>query len=110
MTAQLSLSVTRHGRTTVVGLAGEIDIATADLVAGMLKELIRMGHTTLALDASGVRFCDSTGLEALLQTHDEAWKAGGGLRLIGVHGALGRVLDLTGCRQVFEMDDMALAG
>ncbi|MCW2878632.1 MAG: anti-sigma-factor antagonist [Sphaerisporangium sp.] len=109
MTARLDLSVARPGPITVVELAGELDIATAGLIAGMVKELIRIGHATLVLDVSGVRFCDTTGLESLLQSHDEAWKAGGSLRLIGVHGVLERVLEITQCRQIFEMDDVALA-
>jgi anti-sigma B factor antagonist len=109
MTVQLDLSVARHRPNTVLELAGELDIATADLLTAMIKELIRIGHTTLVLDVSGLRFCDSTGLEALLQSHDEAWKAGGSLRLVGVHGVLERVLEIARCRQIFEMDEMALA-
>jgi len=105
MAAQLELFTTHHPRMTLVTLVGELDIATADVLTGTLNDLIRRGHITLALDVSGLRFCDSTGLEAFLLGHDEAWKNGGSLRLIGVHGILERVLELTRSRAVFEIDD-----
>ncbi|GAA3818863.1 hypothetical protein GCM10022226_44210 [Sphaerisporangium flaviroseum] len=106
MTAQLELSVTHHRPTTVLKITGELRTATADALTARLGELIGRGHTALTLDASELRFCDSAGLEALLQCHDEAWKANGCLRLIGVHGALARMLDATRAWQIFEMDDL----
>jgi anti-sigma B factor antagonist len=105
MTAQLDITVNDHPAVTVVAVAGELDIATGGQLRGMLRQLISDGRTRLVVDASDLRFCDSTGLEVLLDGLGDSERAGGTLRLKGVHGTLAVVLDATGLREAFGAEE-----
>ncbi|WP_424535819.1 STAS domain-containing protein [Sphaerisporangium viridialbum] len=102
---QLTISVSHHPPVTVVRLAGDLDLATAGLLAGTLHDLVRSGHATLVVDTSTLDFCDVTGVDALMEGQAAAERAGGRLRLSGVHGFLHRVLELTGLREVLLTTD-----
>ncbi|GII58876.1 hypothetical protein Pth03_72650 [Planotetraspora thailandica] len=104
MTAQLDITINDHPAVTVVTLAGELDIATGGVLRGRLRQLVADGHTRLVVDASDLRFCDSTGLEVLLDGLGDSERAGGSLRLTGVHGTLAVVLDATGLRETFRAE------
>lgn len=80
----------------MVALAGELDIATGDVLRGVVDDLIQRGRTKLVVDASVLQFCDSYGLEALLDAYDALNGVGGSMCLTGVHGVLRLVLDVTG--------------
>jgi len=47
-------------------LSGELDIASAPLLEGMLQELCEQGAREVVLDLGGVEFIDSSGLNAIL--------------------------------------------
>ncbi|MEV7964574.1 STAS domain-containing protein [Sphaerisporangium sp. NPDC088356] len=102
---QLIISVSHHPPVTVLRLAGDLDLATAGLLAGILDDLVRNGHTTLVVDTSALDFCDVTGVDALMEGHAAADRAGGSLRLSGVHGFLHRVLEVTRLCEVLQTTD-----
>jgi len=61
-----------HGRCVVVGVAGEIDIATADrLRLQVIIAVLTAAPPSLVIDLGGVEFFDSSGLGALVAI----WKA-----------------------------------
>lgn len=62
------------GRTEVT-VTGELDVASAEAFAERLRDLTVDGATVL-LDLSGVRFMDSTGLQALVTAIQNARRAG----------------------------------
>jgi anti-sigma B factor antagonist len=95
MAVQFRISVSHRPPATVLKLAGELDLATAGLLGEALTEQLRNGRTTLVVDTSSLRFCDLTGLDALMEGRAAAESAGGSLRLSGVHGVLARVLEVT---------------
>jgi anti-sigma B factor antagonist len=109
MTAQLDITVNDHPAVTVVAIAGELDIATGGQLRGMLKQLVSDRRIRLVVDTSGLRFCDSSGLEVLLEGLDDTVRAGGTLHLTGVHGTLGVVLDATRLRDAFRIEDAPIA-
>ncbi|WP_433498697.1 STAS domain-containing protein [Sphaerimonospora sp. CA-214678] len=96
MAIPLEITVSDHQAASVVALAGELDIATGDVLRGTIEDLIQRGRTKLVVDASVLQFCDSYGLEALLEMHDALKDVGGSMCLAGVHGVLRLVLDVTG--------------
>ncbi|ADG90181.1 anti-sigma factor antagonist [Thermobispora bispora] len=104
MTTPLEISVSEHKTVTVITLAGELDIATGDMVRSVVKELVGEGRTRVVIDASPLRFCDASGLEALLDSRAYILSVGGSLRLAGVHGVLALVLDVTGLRDLFVIN------
>ena len=52
----------RIGVHTVVGVTGEIDVATAPALRDSVLGLLNRGATSLVLDLRGVTFVDSTGV------------------------------------------------
>jgi anti-sigma B factor antagonist len=92
---QLSLTAT-PGPAAVATVTGEIDLHTAPGLRTRALELIDQGHHHLILDLSGVGFCDSTGLSALIGIWHGAQEADGSLALAAVPDRLMRMLTLTG--------------
>lgn len=62
----LEISRARNGDAVVVSLSGELDLATADDVAGVIRDLEESQDSRIVIDLSDLAFIDSTGLQALL--------------------------------------------
>ncbi|GGO27453.1 hypothetical protein GCM10010116_55010 [Microbispora rosea subsp. aerata] len=107
-TQQLEITVSDHQPAVVVALRGELDIASGDTLRRAIRELVRQGRTKIVVDASDLGFCDSCGLEALLDARDDIHKAAGAMRLTGVHGILKIVLAATRLRDAFVIDGTAV--
>jgi anti-sigma B factor antagonist len=81
----------------VVTAPAEIDVITVDQLRVVLLDAAAQGHTTVVVDMTRTRFCDSAGLRALAQMHRRALEEGGELRLvIPADGFVVRVFNLTG--------------
>jgi anti-sigma B factor antagonist len=97
MTDDVELTLTATpGPATVATVAGGIDLHTAPGLRTRVLELIDQGDHHLILDLSGVDFCDSAGLGALIGIWHGAQEAGGSLALAAVPDRLMRMLTLTG--------------
>ncbi|MGC0208355.1 STAS domain-containing protein [Streptomyces levis] len=97
MTDDIELALTATpGPAAVATVTGEIDLHTAPGLRARALELIDQGHHHLILDLSGVGFCDSAGLSALIGIWHGAREAGGTLSLAAVPDRLMRMLTLTG--------------
>jgi anti-sigma B factor antagonist len=105
MGAQESISVTDVLRISVVSVSGRLDCSAAPAVREVLKNLIDDGRTALVIDTSALQFCDIEGLEVLLEIRQDLERAGGALRLAGVHGNLERMLDSGRLSHLFEIDE-----
>jgi anti-sigma B factor antagonist len=84
------------GALAVITLSGEFDISAAPAVRARALELIADGHPDLVADLSGVTFCDSSGLGALVGIWRCAKDADGSLTLSAIPDRLGRLLSVTG--------------
>ena len=89
----------RTGVHTVVGVTGEIDVATAPALRDSVLGLLNRGATSLVLDLRGVTFVDSTGVGSLLRVHHRAALLGGSVHFVADHPAVLRVLDLMQLRR-----------
>ncbi|MFE6410735.1 STAS domain-containing protein [Streptomyces sp. NPDC057837] len=97
MTDEIELTLTpTAGPAAVATVTGEIDLHNAPGLRTRALELINQGHHHLILDLSGVGFCDSAGLGALIGIWHGAQAAGGSLALAAVPDRLMRMLTLTG--------------
>ncbi|MEW2515388.1 STAS domain-containing protein [Streptomyces sp. NPDC046870] len=97
MTDDIELTLTATpGPATVASVTGEIDLHTAPGLRTRALELIDQGHRQLILDMSGVGYCDSAGLSALIGIWHGAQDAGGSLTLAAIPDRLMRMLTLTG--------------
>jgi anti-anti-sigma factor len=77
--------------------AGELDLGSAGALCARLDAARRVPGTRILLDLSGVAFCDSTGLRALLGAVREVPAAACRMALVvPPESAVGRLLTLTG--------------
>lgn len=85
---------------------GEIDLYTVPRLRGELAAALGGGGPVrLIVDLSGVDFCDSTGVNALLAAHRQAQEAGGDLELAGPRPGVRKILQVTGLESVFTVTD-----
>jgi len=98
----LQIDVDRTGDTTRIRLDGELDIHTAPGVSAAVDDATSGGATTVVVDAAALRFCDSSGIQVLVQARERLVAAGGALRLEGVHGSVEKVLSVTGLLDLFS--------
>ena len=89
-------------RHAVVQVEGVLDFETTDPLIRTCLELVEQGRPGLVLDMTGVGFCDSSGLNAMIKIMNRAEQAGGSLSLVGTSPALARILELTGVDAVVQ--------
>ncbi|MFD1831333.1 STAS domain-containing protein [Streptomyces desertarenae] len=98
---RLTLVETR-GPLAVAAVGGEMDLHTAPDLRRQATALIG-DHPHLILDLSGVTFCDSSGLNALLRLRRHAGENGGRLPLAAPTDRITRMLRLTGADTVLPL-------
>jgi anti-anti-sigma factor len=111
------LTVTARGTgdgCQVVAVSGELDLDSAAALEDTLTRALRMDPPPrlLAVDLSALAFCDSTGLNLLLQVRRAAEERAVPLHLAGPPPAVSRLLEITGADTLFHIHerlDQALA-
>lgn len=93
------------GARTVVEVAGEIDVSSADALRDELSRVLERERTDLVIDLREVQFMDSTGLGVLVGTLKKVRIQGGTLQLVIDNERLLKVLRLTALLQVFTVRD-----
>lgn len=88
------------GGAVVVGLSGEIDIATAASAREALDEAARSGRDVL-VDLREVTFMGAAGLGALVHARDALDRDGHRLTLCSPSALIARVLDVSGLAEAF---------
>jgi anti-sigma B factor antagonist len=85
----------------VVAAPGEIDITNAGELRAALAESAARGPGSLVVDLTRTRFCDTSGLHALVGARKRAQAEGGDLLLVTAGAAIPRIFAITGLDQVF---------
>ncbi|MER7895801.1 STAS domain-containing protein [Streptomyces sp. NPDC096046] len=100
-----SLAVRQHATATgpVLHVTGDLDHDQAPVLRGRLDQLSLAPGQCLVLDLSGLEFCDSSGITALLAARQHALAAGADIVLAAVPANLLRVLTLVGLDQIFTL-------
>lgn len=91
------------GGTVVCRLAGDLDLGSLAPVRAALDGALEAGARLLVVDLAEVGFCDSSGLNLLLQVRIEAEQAGIEVRLAALTRQVARVFELTGALEVFSV-------
>ncbi|MEU7075551.1 STAS domain-containing protein [Streptomyces narbonensis] len=91
----------RHPGTVVLMLEGELDHDTVDPLRTALTE--HREAARVVVDCSGLRFCDSTGLNVLLRARRRMVARGGRVDLSGLRPPVDRMFEITGARKVFRV-------
>jgi anti-sigma B factor antagonist len=92
------------GAATLV-LSGELDLATAVGFEARTDELLSAGRDRLVVDLSGLTFCDSVGLNALVRARNRCHQRGGWLRVSGTRGQVAHVIRITGLLAALAADE-----
>lgn len=92
------------GGRTVVGVRGELDIATAERLVRYTRPWIRPGGE-IVVDLSELSFCDCVGLTALARIADHADSAGCRFALAAPQPIVARVLSLGGMDRRLTLTD-----
>lgn len=87
----------------VCRIVGDLDLGTVEATRSALGQAVASRPPILVVDLSGVDFCDSAGLNLLLQTRLEAERAGVSMRLASLARTVVRVFELTGADAVFSI-------
>lgn len=109
---EVGFPVEMAGAVPVVTTPVEIDITSVDGLRAALAAAAARGPGTFVVDMSVTRFCDSSGLHALVAAHRRAQAEGGEVLLVVPDTAVLRVLAITGVDQLipnFASLDEALA-
>ncbi|WP_240778008.1 STAS domain-containing protein [Nonomuraea basaltis] len=99
----LSARVTQHPDRIIVALDGELELCSVPCLLDAVSEALAGEQHNLLVDAAGLTFCDSEGLEALLKAQRKVTGAGGTMELAHVHGRVRRVLEITGLTRAFTI-------
>ncbi|GJF33271.1 anti-sigma factor antagonist [Kitasatospora sp. NE20-6] len=96
-------TVTGPDGALICALTGDLDLDSMAEVQGPLREVVASAPDLLCVDLSGVGFCDSTGLNLLLQLRLDAEQAGVPLVLAEPNPQMSRLFELTGAGAVFRV-------
>jgi anti-anti-sigma factor len=99
---QLSITVAAEGHDVILRVTGEIDLATVGTLAMCLEHTAADSSGELIVDVGAVTFIDSTGISALMRTHEALQQAGRRLRVRNPGPVVHRVLLVAGIDQLLE--------
>lgn len=94
--------VGREGSHSVVSVRGEMDLHTAPKVEDAIGRCAN-GSGAVVVDMSGVTFMDSTALSTFMRSKDQLSGRGVDLRLAAPSPAVGRIFDVTGFGDYFDV-------
>ncbi len=87
----------------VLRVAGDLDFDRTPELRRRIDQLTVEPGQRLVMDLSGLTFCDSSGITALLAARQRALAAGADIALAAVPANLMRVLTLVGLDRVFTL-------
>ncbi|MGC4938826.1 STAS domain-containing protein [Kribbella sp. DT2] len=104
----LTVTIDDRGSDVVAMVSGELDFGTTALLTDAGGPIVAAGRS-LVLDLSGLSFCDSTGLGALVQLHHAAEAAGGSLTLAALTPRVASVIRVTMLHRLLRVVDQVPA-
>jgi anti-sigma B factor antagonist len=93
--SDIEITESRQGAVTVIKPVGPLCRADAQRFSARLDEALAKSLGRLVVDASGIAFVDSAGLEALAAAGDKLSEVGMVLKLCGTNETVREVLELT---------------
>lgn len=101
------LTFARDRRSVVVGVNGELDCSTAEILSQRLEDLVEdQGNLSIVLDLAGMTFVDSTGLSVFVTAFRHLRSRGGNLTLRRPSASARRVFEITGLHKVLPVQDL----
>ncbi len=103
---QFGMTLTVETHRAVLGIRGEVDLATAPTLGGLVQVLIDQGNKRIVLDMANVTFLDASGLSVLSDASARVRRLGGRLTLRSVPLSVRRTLDVSGVAALVEIEDV----
>lgn len=95
-----------HGKFTVItATMNMLDGASAPDLKALFVQLNKDGVNQIILDLSAVKYCDSSGLSAILIGHRLCRDAGGSFALCGLQSAVAKIISIAQLDRVFVITD-----
>ena len=103
MDQEFRVSEQFRGGTSVVTVAGEVDVATAPALRDCLDQAVRRAEGAVVVDLLGVTFIDSTGLGVLIGAQRGCAEDGRELQLVIAEPRILKVFEITGLTELFPI-------
>jgi anti-anti-sigma factor len=108
-TAGTTTQITQYvGAFAAVRIAGDLDLADCEMLAGYLVALAEQEPPRIVVDLADVGYFGCSALNALLTGRAAATRRGGFLYLTAASPTVHRVLDLTGTSKILADREAAL--
>ena len=91
----------RNGVTSIA-LSGELDMATAPILAGQLAAVEQDGAKEIMLDLRDLRFTDSCGLHEIVRAYRRSETNGHRLMVVGANPLTRRLCEMTGTEYILD--------
>lgn len=101
MTDDFSVTTRTVETAVVLTIRGDLDAATAPEVHAHIAGLTLTPDTVLVVDLAELRFCDSSGIAALIAAHNVTQAANAHITLAAVPPQLSRTLGMIGLTAFF---------
>jgi anti-sigma B factor antagonist len=102
---QFRVEVRREGTRAVVGVSGELDLASGPELEAELNQLNGADTNMVVIDLRELDFMDSTGLSILVRAHQRLAGEGCEIGLVRGSQQVQRLLDLTGVADRLRLVD-----
>lgn len=99
---RFTLGMLPEGHQLTLTLVGELDAATAPTL-DLAVTKVGPGYQVILLDLTGLSFCDSSGLAALVRAHRHLEAEGRHLALTAVPERIRTLMAITGLDQVIDI-------
>ena len=104
-TQAFSVRLDASGDVACVDVAGDLDLATVGQLCSAISLALQASHfTELAVDLAGVTFCDSTGLEAMINAQRSCQERQVAFTLRQPDRRLREILKITGLDNYFTIE------
>lgn len=100
----LSIDVRDRGDDTLLSVTGELDFGTTPRFLEVTEPVAARGEA-LVLDLSGLTFCDSSALSALVRLHKVSRAAGGTLCLAALQPQVKAAITMTSLHLILSLRD-----
>ena len=101
----LGLEVQERDGFAVLGVSGEVDVATVPRLREQLHSLVAQGSNKIIVNLDAVDFLDSTGLGVLVGALKRVRSNDGDLYLVCTQPRIRKVFEVTGLTKVFQLFD-----
>ena len=102
--SDLTSHTVTQGDHVTLHISGDLDLTTTSTFVSAAMEALQGTPERLTIDASGLRFCDSSGLSGFVQVWKAAERSGISVHVTHPRPQLARVMEMTALARMFLTD------